>query len=134
MAIAGESTIACQTHTVSVVVRGIANYKKECFPAREFLEDSYEVNAESEVSTYESYRLYRIWCQETGHKALASNSFAKEIKKMFPEIIPDKHIKRFNGTDGPGYKGIAMKEPMTEENIQETEKKFYAYFPKSKFW
>ena len=88
----------------------MAEYQLDCFPSRRFLEETYESNQHGEVSTHEVYQLYRTWCDEHGNKPQASNSFAKEIKKVFPNIIQKRWVIRHDGKRSPGYTGIEVRE------------------------
>lgn len=91
------------------MLAGMAEYQLDCFPARRFLSETYEEDEHGEVSTHEVYQLYRKWCEENGHKKFqASQTFGREIKKVFPKAIPKRWVLRHDGKRGHGYTGIEM--------------------------
>ena len=105
----------------------VAEYQMDCFPARRFLDETYEVDPNGEVSTHEVYQGYKKWCDEHGNKPQASNTFAKEIKKVFPDAIPKRRVMRHDGKIGPGYTGIEFRNQAdigSEENQENEENNF----------
>lgn len=102
------------------MLAGMAEYQLDCFPARRFLSETYENNEQGEVSTHEVYQLYRNWCEENGNKPQAANSFAKEIRKVFPSAKIKRWVIRHDGKKGPGYTGFEIREqPSLEQQAQE---------------
>jgi len=133
-ALAGLSRLMKPPHKFTrpkSMTEGLAEYQLDCFPARRFLTDTYELSEHGEVSTHEVYQLYRKWCEENGYKKpQASQTFGREIKKVFPSIKPKRWVLRHDGKRGPGYTGIevAPEVAMTPETEEENEKRISQLF------
>ena len=60
----------------------LEDYKRSVNPARAFLQDNYEIDAEVEgVPCEDVYSQYKNWCDENGCRALNSSNFGKEVKR-----------------------------------------------------
>ena len=113
----------------AAMLKAIGEYQLECFPARKFLTDAYEVNESGEVSTHESYLLYRKWCDDHGYRQQSSGQFGKEIRKAFPAVKEKRWVIRHDGTRGPGYTGIEVREqPSLEEAAEQENEKLSTLF------
>jgi len=84
----------------------LAEYKHDTNPAIEFLIDHCEASGDSQIECAWLYRLYSTWCVTNGVRALANNSFGKEVTKKFLGI----ERQRMSATDNPSrpwvYRGI----------------------------
>jgi P4 family phage/plasmid primase-like protien len=59
-------------------------YRNESNPARMFLMEILMPSPTGQVISSELYQGYRNWCDQHNHRPLASNVFAKEVKRLFP--------------------------------------------------
>ncbi|PBC37953.1 hypothetical protein CJ178_28470 [Rhodococcus sp. ACPA4] len=82
-------------------------------PLGAFVRESCEVGPERWVWTKDLYVTYRTWCEQNGHRPLASNKFGAELKSYMLASHPDAHRdKKDKGEDRkPTYYGLALKEP-----------------------
>ena len=55
-------------------------------PVGAFVRDWCELGSELSVSTKALYRAYRTWAGESGHKAVANNTFGKELRDLVPRL------------------------------------------------
>ena len=55
-------------------------------PVGAFVRDWCEPGSELSVSTKALYRAYRTWAGESGHKAVANNTFGKELRDLVPRL------------------------------------------------
>jgi P4 family phage/plasmid primase-like protien len=67
-----------------VCKKALDEFRVENNPARSFLLKHYREHVEGEVVTNAVYSKYATWCTNQGYKALASNTFGREIKRAFP--------------------------------------------------
>lgn len=86
----------------------LENYRTESNPAREFLLDRYEQHPEGREECEAVYKSYRDWCNQSGYKPLAKNTFGREVFRIFTEA---KRIRARvnNGLLGYTYAGITEK-------------------------
>lgn len=71
-----------------LVQEAIREYQGETNPAQVFLGDECETCSPhgEGVRCDDVYKAYREWCERNNHRALASNNFGKEIRKVFPQL------------------------------------------------
>ena len=73
-------------------------------PVGAFVRDWCELSPQLSVTTKALYRAYKTWAGESGHKAVANNTFGKELRDVMPRL----------GYQGAGasrkYVGIALSE------------------------
>ncbi|MFC1782352.1 phage/plasmid primase, P4 family [Planctomycetota bacterium] len=58
-------------------------YRIDCDPAREFLQEHYEADPLGAVQSGEIYQRYRRWCTEENHRPVSNRTFGKDIKRVF---------------------------------------------------
>jgi P4 family phage/plasmid primase-like protien len=89
-------------------------HRKKNNPTRTFLEEWFEEDPEAEpILSQEVYLTYQTWAYQHGHKAVASNTFAEEVRRRFPIANNDSRIKR--GEDRlKVWKGLRKLQPLLE--------------------
>jgi putative DNA primase/helicase len=70
----------------SVCQQAWEEYKRESNPARQFLTESFETNAEGTVLCATIYEDYTQWCSERGFRPLDDTKLGKELRKVFPGV------------------------------------------------
>jgi phage/plasmid-associated DNA primase len=68
------------------------------------IEFAKEVEISGEVSNNRLYDLYKVWCDDAGHNALARNTFIKRIAKAFKEYRNDVESYRTSQHRGWRFK------------------------------
>ena len=76
------------------------------------IEFAKEVEITREISNNQLYDLYRNWCLDSGHNALARNTFQKRIVKAFKEYRSDIESYRTNK-----YRGWRVKFTLCSDEI-----------------
>ena len=74
------------------------------------IEFAKEVEIGGSVSNNRLYDRYKIWCEDSGHNALARNTFQKRIAKAFKEYRDDLEPYRKNNDRGWQAKFIACED------------------------
>jgi P4 family phage/plasmid primase-like protien len=69
----------------------IADYKLESNPAAEFLQEFVVYDNDRFINATELYRVYGLWCEQSGYKPLGSRNFGKEVKTAFPLYVRKRH-------------------------------------------
>ncbi len=71
--------------TVSKIAEdAVDDYQREANPAREFLVEHYQTNADGGTELCaEVYDRYQKWCRNNGYRPLASRTFGKEVRRVF---------------------------------------------------
>lgn len=90
----------------SVCEQALSEYRMESNPARQFLIDRYREHPNGELVTTEVYGKYVNWCESSGYRPLASNTFGKEILRAFPGAKKAK-VRNFENHRCEGYIGVA---------------------------
>ena len=103
-----------------ICIEAKQEYRAEVNPARAFLFQFCEANAQGEIEKGELYKAYRQWCEESGDdRPLSQVHFGKEVSRWFREVSgergPDEGRKRI-GNDNRRwvYKGIRFLGTETE--------------------
>jgi len=68
------------------------------------IEFAKELHISGEISNNQLYLRYKDWCEETGHNALARNTFLKRVTKAFKEYRLD--IEPYRNTKERGYRQL----------------------------
>ena len=79
------------------------DYRRDCDPARAFLQENYQVNPAESVPTARLYEHYTSWCQDNGFQPLNSRNFGKTLRRVFPNVVRRQRketSKRFNAYVG----------------------------------
>jgi phage/plasmid-associated DNA primase len=61
-------------------------YRTENNPARMFLLETCREAPDGRAPCSELYQAYQLWCKGNGYLPLASQSFGKEVKRVFPKM------------------------------------------------
>jgi putative DNA primase/helicase len=64
----------------------LADYKRECNPARTFLSEHCSAAPEATVACSDLYFRYSAWCQSSGYRPLNASEFGREVHRAFPKI------------------------------------------------
>ncbi len=105
-----------------VCSEALSSYRYEMSPARQFLEENVETDANCSVKSQELYDAYREWCALRGEKPIADTAFGKEVKRVFGI---EKH-KGSSGTRKNYYPGVRLPALNTPGNLAYLEDKFLA--------
>jgi len=84
-------------------------HRRDCNPARAFLEDKYEARADHQIGAQQLYTRYAEHCKQNGYSPLGEANFGKELKRVFPGMekrrcrgADGKREAYYVGLDGPG--------------------------------
>jgi len=61
----------------------IADYRQETNPARTFLLEECQAAPGAWVKSERLYKFYRDWCEEHGYRALSSQHFGQEVRRVY---------------------------------------------------
>ena len=89
-----EMLLACGYFTEPDDQKAITEEFKEL--SNPLIEFAKEVEIDHGISNNQLYDVYRTWCQDSGHNALARNTFQKRIVKAFKEYRSDVESYRTN--------------------------------------
>ena len=78
-------------------------FKELSNPLIEFAKELHIVKS---INNYELYVQYKDWCDETGHNALARNTFQKRVAKAFKEYRKD--VEPYKRGNERGYRPITV--------------------------
>ena len=90
--------------TSQVCEQALAEYRTENNPARLYLTETCQEAPLGRVDSGELYAAYRRWCEVNNFTPLASTTFGKEVKRVFPKSRPGKSGPK--GGQRPCYRGI----------------------------
>ncbi len=84
----------------------LAQYRRDCDPARTFLEDGYAFAPNAAVGLPKDavYKAYREFCDRTGCKPLNGVNFGRTVFRVFPEVEASRPRK--DGVRVPTYVGL----------------------------
>jgi len=85
----------------------IAEYRAESNPARLFLAERFQFVPDSFTRCDEVYDPYREWCKTNGYLPLASNTFGKEVGRLFPAVA--RREKQAAGERFMAYFGLTAR-------------------------
>lgn len=80
-------------------------YRKDCNPAAQFLEDNVREHPHGEILKSKLYDEYRTYCCNWGFRAVGASNFAKEVRRMFPSVDDVSRRNEQGGRDR-GWVGI----------------------------
>jgi len=72
-------------------------YRQESNPAGTFLAEMCEVGSSLDVSSRVLYQGYNSWVVDNGFRALSATQFAKEVKRLYPEVQLSAHPRYIDG-------------------------------------
>jgi phage/plasmid-associated DNA primase len=79
------------------------------------LEFAKEVEINTEISNEQLYTKYKYWCEDSGHNALARNTFQKRIVKAFKEYRKD--IEPYRNKKERGWQVKSDSNPFEPEQL-----------------
>lgn len=100
-----------------VVDEALSDYRTEVNPVLEFFQDFVEVNSEESIKSDLLYKLYQNWCEASGHRAMNSRGFGKQV---LSQTKAERVQKRDSGFRVWAYQGIGLTEA-ARENVSEKE-------------
>ncbi len=68
----------------------LEEYRTEANPAREFLSEFVEENAQGAICASDLYRHYHRWAKDSGVFPMSARQFGKEVRRIFPRIVRKK--------------------------------------------
>ena len=93
-----EMLLACGYFTEPDDQRAINEEFKEL--SNPLIEFAKEVEISNRVSNNRLYELYKYWCEDSGHNALARNTFQKRIAKAFKEYRSELETYKYKDERG----------------------------------
>lgn len=72
-------------------------YRLDANPAAQFLEETVDFCPGSEVATTGLYTEYKTWAVTNGYRPLAANTFATEVKRIWPDVQITKNPRSVEG-------------------------------------
>lgn len=75
----------------------LADFRKSSNPIESFVED-YSDYFNGEILCSTVYAWYKSWCEENGHKVMASTTFGRAFKQQLGHSPCERIRKRFNGS------------------------------------
>lgn len=89
---------------------GVAEYQRETNPARQFLQEQYEVSEGGIVECNTLYQHYTAWCKSSGFSPLNSSHFGREVLRVFKSA----EKKRVGDRSGRAYCYVGISKSVDE--------------------
>ena len=92
-----------ETHTLKewIEILKLSDEVHRDFVNDDLIEFAKEIEFFEEISNEQLYTKYRYWCEDSGHNALARNTFLKRIAKAFKEYRND--VEAYRTSKERGY-------------------------------
>ena len=68
----------------------LESYRRECDPARVFLQENYQADVNGAVATIQLYAHYSDWCEQHGFSRINSSNLGKTVRRVFPTVQRQK--------------------------------------------
>jgi P4 family phage/plasmid primase-like protien len=91
----------------------LREHRTDSDPCRAYLEGHYRADPEgSPIPTTEVYKAYRTWCETNNFKAVSSNTFGRQVRRVFN--VGESRSYRLMGQVVKAWFGLASRNPETE--------------------